>query len=112
MVFYSVFLMVGSWDRMWVGCSARVKVDEWALTTEQNLVSMMARSLVTDLDKKWGDELDAAMAIHLDDSTVEMKEGWTVGLTEYVTVYSMAAMMVCEMAVMLVHAWDEWKVVG
>jgi len=31
---------------------------------------------------------------------------------EYVTVYSMAAMMVCERVAMLVHAWDEWKVVG
>jgi hypothetical protein len=30
---------------------------------------------------------------------------------EYVMVYSMAAMMVCEMAAMSVNAWDEWTVV-
>ena len=74
MVFYSVFLMVGSWDRMWVDCSVLLKVDEWALTTAQNLVSTMARFSVTDLDKKWGDGSVAAMALHLDDSRVEMKE--------------------------------------
>jgi len=74
MVFYSVFLMVGSWDRMWVGCSALLKVDEWALTTAQNLVLMMVRFSVTDLDTKWVDESVVAMAIQLDDSRVEMKE--------------------------------------
>ena len=51
-----------------------MKVDEKVLNTEQNLVSMMAGKMVLHLDEQWGDKSAVAMAMHLDDSRVEMKE--------------------------------------